>query len=71
MPSLDAAAPQYYNRVILGLYWGYMGANGKENGNYYIGVIYIYISHFCVSSGEGLRGMFFRKGLWVQYRTER
>ena len=22
-------------RVILGLYWGYMGDNGKENGNYY------------------------------------
>ena len=21
-------------RVILGLYWGYMGDNGKENGNY-------------------------------------
>ena len=20
---------------ILGLYWGYMGYNGKENGNYY------------------------------------
>ena len=30
-------------RVILGLYWGYMGDNGKEDGNYYIGVIYIYI----------------------------
>ena len=28
-------------RVILGLYWGYMGDNGKENGNYYsiIGII--------------------------------
>ena len=25
-------------RVILGLYWGYMGENGKENGNYYIGL---------------------------------
>ena len=24
-------------RVILGLYWGYMGDNGKENGNYSIG----------------------------------
>ena len=24
-------------RVILGLYWGYMGDNGKENGNYYMG----------------------------------
>ena len=24
-------------RVILGLYWGYMGDNGKENGNYYNG----------------------------------
>ena len=22
-------------RVLLGLYWGYMGDNGKENGNYY------------------------------------
>ena len=22
-------------RVILGLYWGYIGDNGKENGNYY------------------------------------
>ena len=25
-------------RVILGLYWGYMGDNGKENGNYYNGL---------------------------------
>ena len=24
-------------RVILGLYWDYMGYNGKENGNYYNG----------------------------------
>ena len=24
-------------RVILGLYWGSMGDNGKENGNYYNG----------------------------------
>ena len=22
---------------ILGLYWGYIGDNGKENGNYYLG----------------------------------
>ena len=24
-------------RVILGLYWGSMGDNGKEHGNYYNG----------------------------------
>ena len=24
-------------RVILGLYWGSMGDDGKENGNYYNG----------------------------------
>ena len=24
--------------VILGLYWGHMGDNGKENGNYYNGL---------------------------------
>ena len=23
---------------ILGLYWGYMGYNGKANGNYYNGL---------------------------------
>ena len=25
-------------KVILGLYWGFMGDNGKENGNYYNGL---------------------------------
>ena len=25
-------------KVTLGLYWGYMGDNGKENGNYYDGL---------------------------------
>ena len=25
-------------REILGLYWGCMGENGKENGNYYNGL---------------------------------
>ena len=24
--------------LILGLYWGYMGDKGKENGNYYHGL---------------------------------
>ena len=23
-------------RVIQGIYWGYIGDNGKENGNYYL-----------------------------------
>ena len=33
------------NRVLLGLYWGYMGDNGKENGNYYSG-FYEWLSKF-------------------------
>ena len=38
-------------RVILGLYWGYMGDNGKENGNYYNGLyrdytVYGWLSKF-------------------------
>ena len=24
--------------ILLGLYWGYVGDNGKENGNYYNGL---------------------------------
>ena len=28
-------------RVILGLYGGYMGDNGKENGNYYHGYMVV------------------------------
>ena len=28
-----------FYRVILGLYWGNIGDNGKENGSYYNGVI--------------------------------
>ena len=30
-------------RVTLGLYWGSMGDNGKENGNYYNGLYRGYI----------------------------
>ena len=29
------------NRVYIGLYWGYIGDNGKENGNYYSIIGYI------------------------------
>ena len=34
---------------ILGLYWGYMGYNGKENGNYYNGLLYDKMSKLLVS----------------------
>ena len=33
------------NRRIIGAILGFYGDNGKENGNYYIGIIYIYISY--------------------------
>ena len=33
---------------ILGLYWGYMGDNGKENGNYYNGLYGCLLMHFRV-----------------------
>ena len=42
--GLGAAIGGLGNKVILGLYWGYIGVilglywdNGKENGNYYVG----------------------------------
>ena len=37
-------------RVILGLHWGSMGDNGKENGNYYsiIGIILWWLSKLWV-----------------------
>ena len=34
------------NTGIIGTILGFYGDNGKENGNYYIGFIYIYIYPF-------------------------
>ena len=37
-------------RVLLGLYWGSMGDNGKDNGNYYHG-LYGWLSKLWSLSG--------------------
>ena len=42
---------QNYGPFYIGLYWGYMGDNGKENGNYYNG-LYGWLLKLCRLSGS-------------------
>ena len=43
-------------KVILGLHWGYVGDNGKDNGNYYDG---LYEWAPCLFQGPCYRGLRF------------